>query len=51
MVPAVPAMSRPSTNMPTAARSGATGPLRSDQLPAATMPITPVASGPAKANA
>ena len=51
MSDAVPAISRPSTNMATDAYSGPTGPRRSDQLPAATMPMTPVASGPANARA
>jgi hypothetical protein len=51
MVPAVPATSRPSAKTATEASSGPTGPRRSDQFPAPTMPITPVASGPAKASA
>ncbi|MDI2021141.1 hypothetical protein PJL18_01659 [Paenarthrobacter nicotinovorans] len=51
MVPAMPAISRPATNSATEEYRGAAGPRRSDQLPAATMPITPVASGPAKASA
>ena len=51
IVVAVPAISRPSANSADEVYSGATGPRRSDQLPASTMPITAVASGPAKASA
>jgi len=44
MAVAVAATTRPPTKTATAAMSGATGPRRSDQAPADTVPMTPAAS-------
>ena len=51
IVAAMPAITRPMTNNTTAAVSGFRGLERSDQAPAATMPITLVASVPENATA
>ena len=51
IVAASPAMTSPRTKRATAAYSGPRGPDRSLQAPAATIPITLVASVPAKATA
>ena len=48
---AVPQTNSPSENSASEAQSTASGPRRSLQAPAATMPTTPLASGAAKASA
>ena len=51
MVVAVPATSSPTTKSSQPAASGLTGPRRSAQIPAVTIPTIPPAAGMAKANA